>query len=339
MNAATHTGAEEHAHSENHMEPIILFNVGWMRRYRGLTQTDRIVGGGRYVDQHGIGGEIDNFLGDNGRLRGYVRVPGRSRNGREPKLNMRRLGAARDAKYQDGVTVLFSATRPEPGAGTVIIGWYRNARVWREPRPRDPFPYIAEAKQRDCVLLDEDARVFPVPHRPGESFHAGRTVRYLDRPDAKEFVRKVRAHVRSHGRPAARSRSRAPADPLLRRKVETAAVECVVSYYRSKGYDCLSVEKENVGWDFVCTQNDVEYLVEVKGCSGGPDVQLTANEYGAMLRNCHQYRLAVVSNALADPRLDIVRYVASDETWRTDDDRLASIDPQVSARVRLGNPA
>ncbi|MDE0037087.1 MAG: DUF3883 domain-containing protein [Gammaproteobacteria bacterium] len=320
------------------MEPIILFNIGWMRRYRGLTRTDRIVGGGGYVDKHGTGGEIDNFLPNNGWLRGYVKLPGRVQDDRALQLNMRRLGAARDAEYQDGVTVLYSATRPEPGSGTVIIGWYRNARVWREPQPRHPFPYIAKAKQRDCTLLVEDERVFPVPHRPGESFHAGRTVRYLDRPDAKEFVRKVRAHIRRGGRSPASKRSRTPVDALLRKKVENAAVECVVNYYESKGYNCRSVEKDNVGWDFVCTQNEVKYLVEVKGCSGGPDVQLTPNEYAAMQRNCHQYRLAVVSYALADPQLDVVRYVASDDTWRTDDDRQASIDRQVSARVHLPNP-
>ncbi len=275
------------------MEPIILFNVGWMRRYRGLTPTDRIVGGGGYVDKHETVGEIENFLPNNGRLQGYVRLPGGA-------LNMSRLAAATDSEYRDGVTVLFSATRPEPGSGTVIIGWYRNACVWREPQARHPFPYIAEANQSDCTLLDEDERVFPVPHRPGGAFHAGRTVRYLDRPDAREFVREVRTHIRSRGRPPARKRPRTPVDALLRKKVETAAVECVVSYYESKGYNCVSVERDNVGWDFVCTQNEVKYLVEVKGCSRGPDVQLTPNEYAAMQRHFHQYRLAVVSNALAD---------------------------------------
>ena len=276
------------------MEPIILFNIGWMRRYRGLSPTDRIVGGGRYVVEHHTGGEIKNFLPNRGRLQGYARLP------RGGALNMRRLGAATDADYQDGVTVIFSATRPEPGAGRVIIGWYRNARVWREPQPRHPFPYIAEAKRRDCTLLDEDERVFPVPHRPGGQFHAGRTVGYLDRPDAREFVRQVRRHIGSRNRiPAhkrsripppragprrsnrrnripAHKRSRIPVDALLRKKVETVAVQCVVDYYETKGYNCVSVEKDNVGWDFECTQNEVKYLVEVKGCSGGPDVPRTS---------------------------------------------------------------
>ena len=284
-----------------YMEPIILFNIGWMRRYRGLSPTDRIVGGGGYVVEHHTGGEIENFLPNKGRLQGYARLP------RGGALNMSRLGAATDAEYQDGVTVVFSATRPEPGAGRVIIGWYLNARVWREPQLRHPFPYIAEAKRRDCTLLDEDERVFPVPHRPGGQFHAGRTVRYLDRPDARKFVREVRKHIGSRSRTAARKRSRTPVDALLRKKVETAATQCVVDYYEAKGYNCVSVEKDNVGWDFECTQNEVKLLVEVKGCSGGPDVQLTPNEYAAMLRHCHQYRLAVVSNALVDPQLAIVR--------------------------------
>ena len=318
------------------MEPIILFNIGWMRRYRGLTPTDRIVGGGRYVDEHETGGEINNFLANNGRLQGYVRIPGAT-------LNMTRLAAAKDAEFQDGVTVLFSATRPEPGAGTVIIGWYRNARVWRKPQPQQSPRYIAEAEQRDCTLLDEDERVFPVPRRsthPDSTFVVGtRNIRYLDQPHAKEFVRAVRKYVRDGGRISTPKRSRSPVDALLRKKVETAAVQCVVDYYETKGYKWVSVEKDNVGWDLEFTQNRVKYLVEVKGCSGGPDVQLTPNEYAAMLRNYYQYRLAVVSNALVDPQLHIVRYNESDDTWRTDDGRLASFDEQISARVHLPNTA
>ncbi|MCY3841497.1 MAG: hypothetical protein OXH09_23120 [Gammaproteobacteria bacterium] len=87
-------------------------------------------------------------------------------------------------------------------------------------------------------------------------------MRYLDRPDAKEFVRKVRAHIRRGGRSPASKRSRTPVDALLRKKVENAAVECVVNYYESKGYNCRSVEKDNVGWDFVCTQNEVKSAIK-----------------------------------------------------------------------------
>ena len=313
------------------VEPMILFNVGWMRKYRGQTRTDRIVGGGGHVVEHETAGEIYNFLPRNGRLRGYVTLPGES-------LNMRRLGTTMDAEYLDGVTVLFSASRPEPGCGSVIIGWYRNARVWRGYQPQHPFDYIAEARQHECTLVNEDERVFPVPRRsthPKSPFVVGqKNVRYLDQSVAQGFVRDVRAYIDGPSRTPPGS-ARMFADPSLRKKVEITAVQCVVDHYEAMNFNCVSVEKENVGWDLECTRERLTLLVEVKGCSGKPDVQLTPNEYAAMLRCPHQYRLAIVSNALVDPHLDIVRYNVSDDTWRDMNERLASIDEKVAARVRL----
>ncbi len=43
------------------MEPILVLNVGWMDKYKGLTD-DEITGGGDYVKKHGWGAEIYNFL-------------------------------------------------------------------------------------------------------------------------------------------------------------------------------------------------------------------------------------------------------------------------------------
>ena len=311
--------------------PTIVFNIGWMRRYRGQTASDRIFNGGQYVDENDTGGEIKNFLPRNGRCRGFVQLPGRS-------MNMQRLGTSAQAKWLDGVTVVFSATRPEGGG--VVIGWYRNARVWREYQAHKPFGFIAEAPAKQCILLDEDERVFAVPRARNGKFGLGkRNVRYLDQPVARSFVRRIHQYIQQteHPPPSAKGRPR-NGDSKLRKKVETAAVRCVFDYYEARGFDCVSVEHENLGWDLECSLRGRKLLVEVKGCSGAvADVELTPNEYASSLQHPHRYRIAIVTTALSRPELAIVRRNGSDGKLRDQHDNLASLDERTAARIRLAN--
>lgn len=45
------------------MEEVILFRIGWMREYRGLTN-DSLDGGGRYPRERGYGGVVHNSKGN-----------------------------------------------------------------------------------------------------------------------------------------------------------------------------------------------------------------------------------------------------------------------------------
>lgn len=314
------------------MVAMVLFNVGWMTRYRGDTPSDRIINGGRYVVDNGIGGEVENFLPRGGRLRGYVQLPGAT-------LRLENLGASPDSSFLDSATVVFTATRP--GGGGYVVGWYSNARVHRQHQPQGRYGYIAEAQESDCKLLDLDDRVFPVPRARAGVFGLGQSnVRYLHTPEAKPFVRDLRHYIRRDGRPR-RPPPRAGArqtDTALRKRVETAAVECVVQHYRGRGFTCRSVERDNVGWDLVCVREGLKLLVGVKACSGRPHVELTPNEYAAMNgRHRDRYRLAIVSTALANPVLSIVQYSRADGTWRDQHDRVADLQEQLGVRVRI-NP-
>ena len=127
-------------------------------------------------------------------------------------------------------------------------------------------------------------------------------------------------------------------DPELRIKVENAAIDHVKEHYRRRGYGWRSVETENKGWDLEFTHQFSKLLVEVKGCSGKiGQVELTPNEYAAMnrLRNRDAYRLAIVTSALEAPRLSIVSFNGSDESWRDQDDRKVLLEPRTGARVRI----
>ncbi|MYB36304.1 MAG: DUF3883 domain-containing protein [Gammaproteobacteria bacterium] len=272
------------------MVSMVRFNIGWMTHYRGDKRSDRIINGGKYVVQHETGGEVENFLPRSGRYRGYVQLPGST-------LKLEHIGGSPDAPFVDGTTVVFSATRP--GGGGYVVGWYRNARVWREYQPQHPHGFITEAKVEESRLLAVDDRVLVVPRGRSGSFVLGQSnVRYLHEANARPFVRDLRQYIQRDGnpRPAPRRGRRQP-DAALRKRIETVAVQHVVKHYEKLGFMCCSVEQDNVGWDLVCVREGLELLVEVKGCSGDAQVELTPNEYAAMTSRRHRdrYRLAVVS--------------------------------------------
>ena len=59
------------------MKKKILFcNVAWMKNYIGTSEDDRPINGGGYIDKEGTGGEVYNFLDDNGICHGFVMVGG-----------------------------------------------------------------------------------------------------------------------------------------------------------------------------------------------------------------------------------------------------------------------
>ena len=52
--------------------PLVLFNTGWMKHYRGLTPSDQVFNGGSYVEENETGSEIRNFEPLQGRCYGYA---------------------------------------------------------------------------------------------------------------------------------------------------------------------------------------------------------------------------------------------------------------------------
>jgi len=223
---------------------LIMFNIGWMKRYQGQTATDRISNGGSWIAENEIGGEVENFLPLGNRYYGYVRVQGGG------NLDMTRLGARADAGFVDDATVVFVATRPQ--GGRVVVGWYRHARVWRTTRLRTGREnrYIAEADANNCRLLEEDERLFRVPTARGGEWGMSRdNVRYTDERRARTFVCRLQKYLEDPLAP----RGGAPRQPAPERRkmVEEAAIRHVIDHYRA--YDWVSVEAENKGWDLEFT--------------------------------------------------------------------------------------
>ena len=125
--------------------------------------------------------------------------------------------------------------------------------------------------------------------------------------------------------------------------VEKAAIDHVVAHYEGyEGYECVPVESENKGWVLEFTRDEEKLLVEVKGRSGDiGQVELTPNEYAAMCSpdNRGVYRLAIVTCALDEPRLSIVKFHESDQTWRDQwrdqNDRKVCLKERTGVQVRV----
>ncbi len=86
---------------------MVFFRVGWMHRYRGITESDTISRGGAYVNEHGFGHEIFNFQPFEDRFYGYVQPPGRNNRWtegwKEAKINLTQLGYRVDSVEEDNL--------------------------------------------------------------------------------------------------------------------------------------------------------------------------------------------------------------------------------------------
>lgn len=322
--------------------PMIYFNIGWMREYAGPDPTDPTVGNHGYLDEHLHGAEAYNFAPEAGGLLHGYRPPG----SRE-RVNIDRLGAKRNDAFIDGVTVVWIARERASGT-SVIVGWYRNARVYREARLSErelngeAHGWSAEARVEDAQLVPVVARGFRIQSSrtaPGTGF--GQKPTWYGHPDVN---RRVWAYIRAFGaaKSAKAGKSKRPPrnqDPELRRKVERAAVEHAKAYYRGLyGIDSVdSVEALARGWDLEVQVGAKPLLIEVKGLLRGELIcELTPNEYRAMraATTRKRYVVYVVNNALAtlpDVPLPSVFEFVEPEVWQTADGRVLKITEKTGA--------
>ena len=91
--------------------------------------------------------------------------------------------------------------------------------------------------------------------------------------------------------------------PEHRKKVEKSAVKFVTNHLRKKGYNIISVEDQNCGYDLLASKGKSSLEVEVKGTAGSEErFFLTRNENFYMRNGNQNWRLAIVTNALSSDR-------------------------------------
>ncbi len=290
--------------------PVLVCNVSWMKRYRGIGG-EKPQGGGSWVKKKGYGHELYNFFPHKGRLYGYVQAVGNT-------IAIERLGANPDDERIEGVTVVWAATDPVT-RGTYVVGWYRNATVYRhkqdfsdgghryEPDTRKPIGFNVVANEADTRCLGIEERVLPVPRR-GKGNMGQSNVWYAASNSGQARLFLADLHRLLQGGPSAIKRQRIKRsssgqrwqpDVEKRAKVERMAEEAVAMWYEERGFSISRVQRENLGWDLEAIKHGERVLqLEVKGLSGSSIiVEMTPNEYGQMKKRYHTFRLCIVTQA------------------------------------------
>lgn len=329
--------------------PMIFLRVAWMSRYKGIAGGDAPVGGGAFVAEHGFGHEIFNFRPFEGAVFGYAQPPGRKDKWSDAKINLTRLDASADESVS-GVLAVWVSTAPTGGA--FVVGWYKNATVFREWQPpptgsnrrhnETDCGYYVTAKSEDAVLLPPDERVFSVPQQEKGTFGQS-NIWYADDPEQnREFRLKVLNYIQTRQVASVPDNKTSPPphqpDPLLRQKVEKIAVERTTAHFTTLGYTVDSFEEDNLGWDLTAVSGKRELRLEVKGLSGSHIVvELTPNEYAAMKQHRDSYRVCVVTNALTEPYLTIFAYTPDSGQWESQspDRRILSIKEIIAVRCSV----
>lgn len=317
---------------------LLFCNIGWMDHYQGLGAGDIIRGGGAYVKEKGRGDEMCNFTVVGGVVHGYVQPPGQ-------EIDIDRIGANPSDDSISGITVVWTATRPT--GGTAVIGWYKNATIFRryqkigaghKTHTRNGISgFWVRARSKDAKLLTVDERTCEIP-RQVKGGMGQSNIWYADAPESISVVRRVTRLVNGK-RPSKPIRTSRPKTQDQERKVqiEKAAIRACCDHFERLGYLVRSVEKDNVGWDLVARSGKTILQIEVKGLSGPTfAVELTPNEFKAFSKHSDAYRLAVVVSALTRPKLLICRYSSEQQAWVVDGNagKRLNIQTRESASIR-----
>ncbi|MGH7782476.1 MAG: protein NO VEIN domain-containing protein, partial [Candidatus Binatia bacterium] len=99
---------------------------------------------------------------------------------------------------------------------------------------------------------------------------------------------------------------------------ERMAVDTVIAYERGRGWEAVSVENENRGFDLISRrphpedpQTAIEVrFIEVKGRAAVGEVALTTNEYKTAQRLKKDYWLYIVFNCASKPELNVIQHPA-----------------------------
>lgn len=142
-------------------EKVIFLNTAWMKYYEGKNEDDKPVNGGSYIKDYKTGGEVYNFQDYNGKCYGYFMHSGNN------ALEKHFSDVRSTDSFVDDVLVIWVATNLKKE--TRIVGWYKNAKLFREMQHQIAFTisdynlyYSILANAEDCYLIPEENRSFPI---------------------------------------------------------------------------------------------------------------------------------------------------------------------------------
>lgn len=122
-----------------------------MKYYEGVTEEDKIKFGGSYVKEFNEGAEQYNFVDVNGFCYGYV--SSKSTKGKANELHIEKIEGINDLSPEAEKVLVIWIARDPNAKHTKIIGWYKDATVYRTYQEKNIAFYNIKAKAENCVLL------------------------------------------------------------------------------------------------------------------------------------------------------------------------------------------
>ena len=164
---------------------MLFCNIARMESYRGRTNVDVPQGGGDNREK----AEVHNFHPHGGHVYGYVAAVAHT-------INLEKLGAKdKDQLSVDGVDVIWTA--PSTDRGRDVVGWYRNATVFRDLQKYKRGPYHAKASRTDYVLLPPNKRTLNIASARDKAGGFGRNVWYAETEYGQGICERVARLFRS----------------------------------------------------------------------------------------------------------------------------------------------
>ena len=159
---------------------MLFCNIARMDSYRGWTSVDIPQGGGSDPNKE----EVHNFHPYGGHVYGYVAAVARS-------IRIENLVAtARKQPFVDGVDVVWTA--PSTRGGRNVVGWYRDATVFRHLQTYTRGLYHVKAAKTAYVLLPPSKRTLNIQRAEDEPGGFGNSnVWYAE----SEYGRSIRERV------------------------------------------------------------------------------------------------------------------------------------------------
>lgn len=140
---------------------VIFCKIGWMKEYRGIWEEDNISFNGRLRAKNHDCMEQFNFIQKNEYCYGCVPVNYNDEEYGELHIEYLEDAGAGEEKA-DSVLLVWVSPGPDEGDEIKIVGWYKNAVVFRHRQNNGLAVFDTYARASDCILLPLEKREFIV---------------------------------------------------------------------------------------------------------------------------------------------------------------------------------
>ena len=180
------------------MNRILFCNIAYMQYYDFDIISEVPKHGGKYVTETGDAFEKHNFhICEDNYVRGFVETKYREGQPRQIRIENIDSNFINSDCIKD-VTVVFCA-HSDSLKNTVIVGWYKNATVYRSRPKYNNRQFNLECAVEDAYLISEQQRTFIVPRAKNGNYGFGQSnIWYAKDERASEFITSVIEYIETN---------------------------------------------------------------------------------------------------------------------------------------------